>query len=101
VLGRRPEPGGYQQRTNLVAVKADRMRLIVETRPADMDRRRGGHQPLLLGETIKAGNRAKPPSHGGPGAASLLECAGVQLDVCAPDREEPEIVALAKREELP
>src|SRR5208282_4456940 len=99
VLGRRPEPGGDQQRTNLVAVKADRMRLIVETRPADMDRRRGGHQPLLLGETIKAGNRAKPPSHGGPGAASLLECAGVQLDVYAPDREEQPL-ALAKREEL-
>ena len=99
--GRRPEPGGDQQRTNLVAVEADRMRLIVETRTADMDCRRGGHQAFLLRKTIKAGNRAKPPRHGGPGAASLLECAGVQLDVCAPDREEPETVALAKREELP
>jgi hypothetical protein len=76
------------------------MRLIVQARAADMDRRRGCYEAFLLGVAVDAGNRAKHAGHGGPGAASLLQCAGVQLNVCAPDREELEAVALEKGEEL-
>ena len=39
MLGRRTEPGGHQQRAELVAVQRDRMRLVVHPGTADM---RGG-----------------------------------------------------------
>ena len=39
MLGRRPEPGGHQQRAELVAVQRDGMGLVVHPRTADM---RGG-----------------------------------------------------------
>ena len=39
MLGRRAEPGGHQQRAELVAVQRDRMGLVVHPRTADV---RGG-----------------------------------------------------------
>ena len=38
MLGRRPEPGGHQQRAELAAVQRDRMGLIVHPRTADVRR---------------------------------------------------------------
>jgi hypothetical protein len=38
VLGRRAEPGGHQQRAELVAVQRDRKGLIVHPRTADVCR---------------------------------------------------------------
>jgi len=36
MLGRRPEPGGHQQRAELVAVQGDGMGLVVHPRSADV-----------------------------------------------------------------
>ncbi len=40
VLHRRAEPGGHQQRAELVTVQRDRMRLVVGPRPPGMGGRR-------------------------------------------------------------
>ena len=44
---RRPEPGGDQQRAELVAVKGDGMRLVIQSRTADV-RGRGMLQELFF-----------------------------------------------------
>jgi hypothetical protein len=36
MLTRRPEPGGHQQRAELVAVQGDRMGLVVDSWAADV-----------------------------------------------------------------
>ena len=51
VLGGRPEPGGDQDRAELVAVQAGGMRLIIQPRAADM-RGRGMLEELFLDRVL-------------------------------------------------
>ena len=52
MLGRRPEPGGYQQRAELITVQRDGMRLIVHARPPDVGSR-GMLEQLLFDRVLK------------------------------------------------
>ena len=51
MLGRRPEPGGHQQRAELVAVQGGGMGLIVHPRPPDV-RGRGVVQELFFDRVL-------------------------------------------------
>ena len=88
VLGGRAEPGGDQQRAELVAVQRGGVRLVVQPRPADV-RGRGVLEELLLdGVPVEPGDGAQPPGDGGAGPAPGFQVAGEALDVGAADREQ-------------
>ena len=54
------ETGGDEHRSQLVAIEADRVRLVVELGSAHVNRRRVFDEPFLLGITVEAGDRAQP-----------------------------------------
>ena len=83
MLGRRPEPGGDQQRAELVAVQAGGMRLIVQPGTADVRGRRVIEQVFLDRVPVEPGDGAQPPGHRGPGPAAGFQVAGEALDVGA------------------
>jgi len=62
-----PEPGGDQQRAELVAVQRHGMGLVIHPRSADMRGRRAGEQFFLHGVPVEPGNGGQPP--GDPGAS--------------------------------
>ena len=56
MLGCGAEPCGDEERSDLVAVQADGMGLVVNPRAADMDSRRMGDEAFLLGVAVEAGH---------------------------------------------
>jgi hypothetical protein len=87
MLGRRPEPGGYQQRAELVTVQRAGMRLVVHARPPEMSSRRMLEK--LFGRVlVEPGDGAQPPGDGRPRPASCFQVAGEAFDVGAADREQ-------------
>jgi hypothetical protein len=90
VLGRGPEPGGDQDGADLVAVKANGMRLVVQPRPPDVRRRRMVHEIFLDRVLAEPGYGGQTPGDGGAGAAFDLEVAGEALDVGPAHLEEAE-----------
>ena len=81
VLGGRAEPGGDQQRADLVAVQADRVRLVVQPGTADVRGRGVLEQFFLDGVAVEPGDGAQPAGDRGPGAAAGLQVAAEALDV--------------------
>ena len=100
VLDGWPKPGGHKEGAEFVAVEAGDVRLVVEPRPADMDRWRVLEKLLLDGIAVEAGDGAEPASHGSASLPALLEVAAEALDVRAPRLEEAEIVLRAPPGEL-
>jgi len=83
-----PEPGGDQQRAELVAIKGDRIRFVVHPRTADV---RGGRtlQELFFDSVlVEPGDGGQPPRDGGAGPAHRFQVAGEALDVRAADGEQ-------------
>ena len=100
MLGRRLEPGGHQQRAQLVAVQGDGMGLVIQPRPPDM-RGRGVVQELLFDRApVEPGDGAQPAGDGRAGAASGLEFSGEAFDVGAADREQRQGAGAAPGGEL-
>jgi len=95
MLGGGAEPGGDQQRADLVAVRPGGVRLVVQSRPADVRRRGVLEQFFLQGVFAEPGDGAQPPGHGSPGAASGFEVAAEQLDVGAAGGEQGQAAAVA------
>jgi hypothetical protein len=88
VLGGRAEPGGDQERAELVAVQGGRVRLIIQPRAADVRGRGVLEEFFLDGVLVEAGDGAQPPGDGGAGPAARFQLAGEGLDVGAADREQ-------------
>lgn len=76
------------------------MGLVVESRSADVGRRRALEQPLLLGMAVEAGHCAQPTGDRCPGASAGLQVAGEGLDVRTARREQADVVLLAPGDEL-
>jgi hypothetical protein len=86
VLGGRAEPGGDQERAELVAVQSGGMGLLIQPGAADV-RGRGMIKKLFLDRVlVEPGDGAQPPGDSGTGPALGLEFAGEGLDVGAADR---------------
>ena len=88
MLGGRAEPGGDQDRAELVAVQGSGVRLVVQPWAADV---RGGgmlQKFFFDGVLVEPGDGAQPPGDGGAGTAFSLQLAGEGLDVGAADREQ-------------
>ena len=86
MLGRRPEPGGHQQRAELITVQRDGMRFIVQPRPPHVGSR-GVLEKLLFDRVlVEPSDGAQPPGDGGAGAAACFQVAGEAFDVGAADR---------------
>jgi len=86
MLGRRAEPGGDQQRTELVAVQGGGVRLVVQPGTADVGGRGVLQEFLFDGVPIEPGDGAQPPGDGGPGPPSGFQVTGEAFDVGAADR---------------
>jgi hypothetical protein len=73
VLGGRAEPGGDQERADLVAVQCGGVRLVVQPGTADVRGRGVVEEFFLDGVLIEPGDGAQPPGDGsagpGPGPA--------------------------------
>ena len=99
MLERRAEPGGDQQRAELVAVQRDGMRLIVHPRPADM-RGRGVIQEFFFDRVpVEPGDGAQPPGDGGPGPAPASR-SRAKLSMSAADGEQGQGAGAAPGGEL-
>jgi hypothetical protein len=72
MLERRGEPGGDQERAELVAVQSDGMRLVIQTRPADVRGRRMLQELLFDRLPVEPGDGGQPPgdSRAGPARTS-------------------------------
>jgi len=88
MLGRRPQPGGDQQRAELVTVQRDRVGLVVHPRAADMGSWGVIQELFLHGVPVEPSDGAQPPGNGGPGAAPGFQLPGEALDVGAANREQ-------------
>src|SRR5207237_4156488 len=95
----RRKTGGDQQRAEFVAVKTGGVRLVIEPRSPDVDRRRVVDETFLLGVAIQAGDRAEPPGHRRPGPPFRFEITA--LDVETPSSEQPEVTGRTPVHELP
>ena len=95
-----PEPGSDQDGAELVAVEVGDVGLVVDPRPANVDRRRMLDDALLLGVAVEPDDRAQPAGDRGAGAAGVLEVAGEALDVDTMDVEQAAVVLPAPGGEL-
>jgi hypothetical protein len=94
MLGGRAEPGGDQERPELVAVQPGGVRLIVQPGTADMSGRGVIEQVFFDGVAVEPGDGAQPPGDGGPGAATGFQVAGKALDVRAAGLEQTQVALL-------
>ena len=76
MLAGRPEPGGDQQGTELVAVQGDGMGLVVHPRTAHVRSRRAAKEFFLDRVLIEPGDGGQPPGDRGAGPAPLLQVPG-------------------------
>ncbi len=88
MLGRRAEPGGHQQRAELVTVQPGGVRLIIQPRPTDVGGWGMAEGFFLDGVPVEPRHGAEPARDGGPGTAAGLKVAGEALDVGAAGLEQ-------------
>jgi hypothetical protein len=100
MLGRGAEPGRDEQGADFAAVQADRVRLVVDPRAAEVDGWGVVEQVLLDGVLVQPGDRGQLPGDGGPRRARCFEFAGEQLDAGPADSEQPELPVVAPGSEL-
>ena len=87
MLKRRAEPGGDQERAELVAVQGDGMRLVVHPWTADVSGRGMLEEFFFDGVFVEPGDGAQPPGDGRAGPAAGFEFPGEAFDVGAADGE--------------
>ena len=92
MLGGRAEPGGDQQRAELVAVQPGGVGLVVQPGPADVHGRGMVEEFFLDGVPVEPGDGAQPAGDGGPGPAAGFQVAGEALDVGAAGLEQAQVV---------
>ena len=100
MLSWQAEPGGDQQRAELVAVQADGVGFVVQAGPADVCGRGMIEEFFLDGVAVEPGDGAQAAGNAGPGAAAGFEIAGEELDVGAAGLEQAELMLLAPAGEL-
>src|SRR4051794_35381638 len=99
VLVRCPQAGGDEQRADLVAVQGDGVRLIVQPRPAYMDRGRVLEQLFLYGVAVEPGDCAQPSRDRRANSPARLHFTAEALDVRAASLEQAQTVLLTPRGE--
>jgi hypothetical protein len=96
----RAEPGGDEERAELVAVQRGRVGLVVDPRAADVGGRRAVQELFFDGVLVKSGDGGQPPRDGGAGPAHRLQLSGEGLNVGAADGEQPQRAGAAPAGEL-
>src|SRR5262249_23488566 len=100
MLDRRAEPGGDQERAELVAVQGDGMRLVIHPWAADVSARRMLEELFLDRVLVEPGDGVQPPGDGRAGPAPDFEFPGEAFDVGAADGEQVQGVGAAPGGEL-
>src|SRR5260370_10205236 len=96
----RAEPGGDQQRAELVAVQRGGVRLIVQARPPDMGGRGVIEEFFLDRVLIEPGDGAQPAGDGGTSTSPGFQIAAKAFDVGAADGEQGQGAGAAPGGEL-
>ncbi len=87
MLARRAKPGSDQQGAELVAVQGDGVRLVIDSRTADVGGRGMLQEFFFDGVLVEPGDGAQPARDGSPGPAPGLQLPGERLDVGPADGE--------------
>jgi hypothetical protein len=95
VLGGLAEPGGDQQRAELVAVQPSGMGLVVRAGTADMSGRGMLEQVFFDGVPVEPGDGAQPAGDGDPCPAAGFHIPGEALNIGAAGLEQAQVVLLA------
>src|SRR5260370_14476379 len=100
MLGRWAEPGGYQERAELVAVQGDGIGFVVHPRTADVSG--GGMLEELCCDRVlvEPGDGGQPAGDGGAGPAPGFQLPGKACDVDAEDGEQGQGAGAAPAGEL-
>ena len=101
VLGGGAEPGRDQQRTDLVTVQPDHVRLVIQPGSAHVRGRGMLEQVFLDGVPVEAGDGAQPAGDRGPRPPVGLHVPAEALDVGPPGSEQVQPVLRAPRGVLP
>ena len=88
MLGGSAEPGGDQQRAELVAVQPGGVRLVVQAGPPDVRGWGVIEQLFLDGVAVEPGDGAQPAGDRGPCAAAGFQVTGEALDIAAAGPEQ-------------
>ena len=88
VPGGRPQPGGGQERAQLVAACGGGVRPVVQPGPADARGRRAAGEFPLDGVLAGPGDGAQPPGHGRPRPPAPFQFPGEGPDAGPADREQ-------------
>ena len=83
-----PSPAATRSAPKPIAVQAGGMRLIIQSRAADVGGRGVLEEFFFDRVLMEPGDGAQPPGDGGAGAAFGLQVPGEGLDAGAPDREQ-------------
>jgi len=100
VIPSRSETGGNQEGTQLVAVQAHGVGLVVQAGPADVHSRGVLDEPFLLGVAVEAHDGGQAPPDRGPCTAKFFELSGEQLDLGSVQVKEADAAPPAPCEEL-
>lgn len=100
MLSRRAQPGGDKERSDLVAVQAYGVGLVIDPGPADVDCRRVGDQAFLFGIAVEAGHGAESPGDRGRSSASAFELTAEGFDVTSANLEQLEVALVTEGDEL-
>ncbi len=100
MLGCGAEPGGDEERADLVAVQADGVGLVVDPWAADIDCGRVGDESFLFGVAVEAGHGAESPGDRGRRPTLGFELTAEGLDVASSDLEQLEAAPPAEGDEL-
>jgi hypothetical protein len=100
MLARRAKPGSDEQGAEVIAVQGDGVRLVIDSRTADVGCR-GMHKEFFFdGVPVEPGDGAQPPGDGSPGPAPGLQLPGEGLDVGSADGEQGQGAGAAPGGEL-
>jgi len=100
VILSRSETDGNQEGTELVAIQAHGVGLVVQAGPADVHSRGVLDEPFLLGVAVEAHDGRQASADGGPGPAKFFELSGEQLDLGSVQVKQPHAAPPAPCEEL-
>ena len=100
MLARRTKPGSDEQGAEVIAIQGDGVRLVIDSRTADVGCRGMLKEFFFDGVPVEPGDGAQPPRDGSPGPAPGLQLPGERLDVGSADGEQGQGAGAAPGGEL-
>lgn len=91
MLARWTKPGSDEQGAEVIAIQGDGVRLVIDSRTADVGCRGMLKEFFFGGVPVEPGDGAQPPRDGSPGPAPGLQLPGEGLDAGSADGEQGQL----------